>query len=111
MTKIYHSDIGVAIHRMTAWGYLKDVQYARIYRMNRAVTAEKQQEAMVPLFTRLYSSDRTKLDELVDSYPAIPRKKIRKDTPTTRKITDAEVIRIAIADLHKKRVERKRKKI
>lgn len=92
---------------MVSWGYLKDKQYAKLDCMSKAATAEN--ESMIPLYTRLYSSERTMLDELVESYPEIPRKKIRKDTPKTRKITDAEVVRIAITDLHKKRIKRKQK--
>lgn len=61
---------------------------------------------MVPLYTRLYATDRKKLDELVESFPEIPRKKVRANTPKTRKITDAEVIRIAISDSHEKRISR-----
>lgn len=81
-----------------------------LYGMSKATATAEKEETMVPLYTRLYSSDRAMLNELVDSYPEIPRKKIRKGTPKTRKITDAEVVRIAIKDLHKKRIERKRKK-
>lgn len=65
---------------------------------------------MVPLYTRLYPSDRKKLDELVDSFPEIPRKKIRSNTPKTRKITDAEVIRTAISDSYEKRINKKHTK-
>lgn len=63
---------------------------------------------MVPLYTRLYPDDRSKLDALVEHFPEIPRKKIRANTPKTRKITDAEVIRIAISDSYEKRISKRK---
>lgn len=43
------------------------------------------------------------LDELIGSFPRIPIKYPRKDGPTDRTITDAEVVQVAIEDLHTKR--------
>lgn len=62
-----------------------------------------------PLFTRLYRDDRRMLDELIKSFPAIPLKQRRADGPTTRTITDTEVVRIAIAKLHARRCGEKKK--
>lgn len=63
-----------------------------------------------PLFTRLYKDERTMLDELVASYPPIPKKQHRGDGSATREITDTEVVRIAIRELHKRRCIKKKKR-
>jgi len=57
-----------------------------------------------PLFTRIYRRHRKMLDELVASFPFIPIKYPRKDGPNERKITDTEVVQIAIEKLHHRRV-------
>ena len=56
-----------------------------------------------PLFTRIYRRHRNMLNDLVLSFPPITIKYPRKDGPNERKITDTEVVQVAIEDLHKKR--------
>jgi len=62
-----------------------------------------------PLFTRLYRADRQNLDELVESFPPVPIKDPRKGRPSTRAVSDSEVVRISIKSLHKQRVLRRKK--
>lgn len=73
--------------------------------MAKSATAEK----MVPLYVRLNYTDRALLDELVDSFPRVERKKIRKEATDPYKIPDAEAVRIAIRELHKKRCTKTKK--
>lgn len=61
-----------------------------------------------PLFSRLYRADRQMLDELVESFPAILIKQPRKGGQIDRKITDTEVVRMAIAFLHSQRFGNKK---
>lgn len=44
------------------------------------------------------------LDQLAATFPFIKLKYPKKDGPTERPITDAEIVQVAIEDLHKKRV-------
>ena len=57
-----------------------------------------------PLFTRIYERHRIMLDQLAATFPFIKLKYPKKDGPTERPITDAEIVQVAIEDLHKKRV-------
>lgn len=57
-----------------------------------------------PLFTRIYRRHRRMLDELVASFPLIRIKYPRKDGPSERKITETEVVQVAIEELHHNRI-------
>jgi len=57
-----------------------------------------------PLFIRIYQTHRAMLDELALTFELLPIKYPRKGHRTCRPITDTEIIRVAIEQLHKRRV-------
>lgn len=58
-----------------------------------------------PLFIRIYQTHRAMLDELALTFELLPIKYPRKGHRTCRPITETEIIRFAIEQLHKRRVQ------